>query len=203
MLASDENNPEFIGANNPDNRLTVEFYSRPIRNDFKSKETGEPVYDEVDFVRIFVPGDSTNVIDTAAADHHKERFPLHWARYINKVTGPGGTPLEDWPELDSNQIEGLRSAKFRNVEAIANASDGHLQNMGMLGGMAPWSLREKAQNFLKQKGLARADVSAEMQSLRDQNAALQAQMQQLMEMMQGQEQKRGPGRPRNEERTAA
>jgi hypothetical protein len=74
-LASDLDNPDYTGATNPDSRLAVMFYSKPIENEFQSMAQGRPIFEDRDFVKIFVPGDPTTVVDTFVREDHKARFP--------------------------------------------------------------------------------------------------------------------------------
>lgn len=151
MIASDLNNPEFSGASNPDSRLAVQFYSKPVQNAFRSQEEARPIFEDVDFVKIYVPGDSTLVIDTPAREDHKARFPLQWAHYQNKHGGDSkliGTPLSQWPLVTAAQAEELKALKFFTVEQIANAGDAQLQRLGMVAGMSPHAFRDRAQRFL-------------------------------------------------------
>jgi hypothetical protein len=150
-LASDLDNTDFTGASNPDSRLAVMFYSRPMPHEFESEKQGRPIFYDQDFVKIFVPGDTTSVIDTPVRDEHKKRFPLHWAHYQNKHGGDQkeiGTPLSQWPRLSPAQVEELHALKFYTVENVANASDASLQRLGMVAGMSPFAFRDHAIRFL-------------------------------------------------------
>ena len=137
---------------NADSRLSVRFYKRAIKQEDASTEAGRPIYKEFDFVNICVAGDNLTEIDTFALENHKQRFPLHWAQYINKLgndnEGYEGTPLSEWPLVSKSQAEELRGLKFHTVEAVANASDQQLQRIGMAAGMSPYAFRDKAKSFL-------------------------------------------------------
>ena len=137
---------------NADSRLQVRFYKRPVKQDDASAEAGRPIYKEFDFVHICVAGDTLTEIDTFALESHKQRFPLHWAAYQNKLgaddQGYEGTPLTEWPLVSKSQAEELRAMKFYTVEAVANASDQQLQRIGMAAGMSPYAFRDKAKSFL-------------------------------------------------------
>ena len=61
-LDSDEN-----GA---DSKLFVEFYEQE-----RMPDRGKV------YVRIMVPGDTTNIIDQPVRDDHKERFPRQWLHF--------------------------------------------------------------------------------------------------------------------------
>src|SRR5574343_577337 len=152
MIASDADNTQFQGAHNPDSRLAVRFYVRPVLNEFETEAQGRPIYRDVDYVEIFVPGDNNTIIDQPVREDHKKRFPLQWAHFQNKHandTREIGTPLSEWPQVTKAQVEELRALKFYTVDSIANASDQNIMRLGMIAGMSPYAFREKAQQFLK------------------------------------------------------
>jgi hypothetical protein len=137
---------------NADSRLQVRFYKRPVHQEQESLAAGRPIYKEFDFVHICVAGDSLTEIDTYALASHKQRFPIQWAHYQNRVGADDqevvGTPVSEWPLVSKSQAEELRAMKFHTVESIAGASDAHLQRMGMAAGMSPYAFRDKAKAFL-------------------------------------------------------
>lgn len=187
MIASDAQNPEFTGAHDPDRRLTVQFYSSAEQNNFESEKAGRPIFYDVDKVRIYVPGDKNNVIDTFVRDDHKKRFPLQWAHFQNQREGDqrlaGKTPLSAWPRLTPAQSEELRALRFYGVEDVANASDNQLQAIGMIAGMAPYAFRDAAKRFL---ALAEGDAKAAEadKRLADMQATHQAEMAAMRAEMQ-------------------
>jgi len=136
--------------NNPDSRLNVKFYQRAIQNEFKTALEGRPIMEMRDFIIIEVPGDNLTVIDTFAADEHKQRFPTQWARYQNEKTDGDieGTLLHDWPVLNAAIAAELKHFKFYTVEQVAAASDAQLNTLGMSAGMSPLALRDKAKAYL-------------------------------------------------------
>jgi hypothetical protein len=151
MLASDLNNPEFANPTDPDARLHVVFYMKPIKNEFKSTVENRPIFEDTVFVRIHIPGDQLSVIDCPAREDHKVRFPRHWALFDRTQGKDGqeiGTPLSQWPLLSPAVVESLLAMKFRTVEQVAGASDQNIDRIGMLAGMSPYALREKAQRYL-------------------------------------------------------
>lgn len=212
MVASDLNNPEFAGATNPDSRLVAQFYSKPVKMNYESQVQGRPIFADVDYVRIFVPGDSTSIMDAPVREDHKARFPIQWAHYQNKHGGDAkeiGTPLAQWPRITPAQAEELRAIKFYTVESVANASDANIQRIGMIAGMSPYKFREHAQRFLQvAKGDAVAQAAEEqVEALKAANAKLQEQMAEILERLNQQQaqpeplaqpEPRKPGRPRKE-----
>jgi hypothetical protein len=172
---------------NPDSRLYVEFYSKPIQNEFRSQQEGRPIFEDCDMVKIYVPGDNTTIIDTYVNDSHKARFPLHWAHFQNKREGgqDSGTPLSAWPILTPSQIEELRAIKFYTVESIATASDQQLQRIGMIAGMAPTAFRDRAARYLKSAAdESYVNLQAEqMKRMEEEREAMKKQMAEMQEMM--------------------
>jgi len=177
MLASDINNPEFVGAiSNPDAALIVEFYIKPVQNIFHSSKQGKPVFEDVAYVRINVPGLKEMMVDTPARSDHQKRFPMQWQHFIHKTQGDAreiGTPVAEWTQLTRSQAEEFRSLKFFTVEAVANAADAQINALGMIGGMSPYMLREKARAFLQSaKDSALPQHQAEELAKRDAEIAL-------------------------------
>lgn len=177
MLASDINNPEFIGAvQNPDAALIVEFYDRPVQNMFKSSKEGKPIFEDICYVRINVPGLKDMQVDRPALDEHSRRFPRQYQHYLNRTRGDArevGTPIAEWPQITRSQAEEFRGLKFFTIESVANASDVAIQNLGMIGGMAPHILRDKAKAFLSvAAGTANAQHQAEELARRDAEIAM-------------------------------
>lgn len=192
-LASDVNNPEFMGALDPDSLLHCEFYMHnPVdkwSSEQKSYETGRKVliqkYEKpVPFVRISKPGDNTSILETEVRESHKRRFPKQWLYFqmneglIDEGKNVIGWKLDEWEEL-KNQPESLRDLKYRRfhtVEQLAGASDGQVQGMG-IGGLG---LRERA------KAALRAKISADVNEKIDEKDKVIAAMQEQIRIMQEQ-----------------
>lgn len=178
--------------------LFVKFYKRAVQNNFKSERAGRPVFDEMTYVSILIPGIDTTAVDSPATEEHKRRFPMQWARFNSSEqdVSTDGWPVEQWPALNVAQVEELKAMKFMTVESLASASDAQIQRIGMGG----YQLREKARAAI---GVAKDSADAqhyavENARLRADIEALQAQIQaiQCSVSADGQERARGPGRPR-------
>ena len=174
-------------VNNPDSRLNVKFYQKAISNEFKSALEGRPIMEMADFIIIEVPGNSNLVIDTFAADEHKKRFPIQWARYQNEKTDGDieGTLLHDWPILNAAVAAELKHFKFYTVEQVSQASDAQLNTLGMAAGMSPLALRDKAKAFLSSaKDTALVQQQAdELRKRDDELSAVKAQLAELANKM--------------------
>lgn len=185
MLASDANNPQFVGAYNPDSALSVRFYSKPVQDMAESSNQNRPIYRDVDYIEIFTPGNQLNIIDTPVREEHKRRFPIQWAAYQNAHSGDQreiGTPISQWTFVSAAQAEELKALKFFTVENVAHASDAQIQSIGMVGGVSPHVMRERAIAYLKAaSGTAEVQHEAEEKAeLKAQLAALQNQIAALM-----------------------
>jgi len=185
---------------NPDERLHVIFFKKAMPNAFKTQQEGRPIFEDQDFVKIFVPGDTTSIIETFARDDHKKRFPRHWAHYQNTQGGnlESGTPLSAWSILTLSQVEELRALKFFTIESIATASDAQLQRIGMIAGMAPVAFRERANRFLhaaKDESFINKQAETAKQ-LQEENQAMKEKMARMEEMIAelAANQKKTPGR---------
>lgn len=107
-----------------DHRLYIEFFRQPILNTPKSKEAGRAVYEERDFVRIFVPGDKTTVcvepLHAINLMRFKSRYEAWKAGQTEAVTG---TPLSSLPAMTPVKIEEYKFFKIVTVEQLAEAND--------------------------------------------------------------------------------
>lgn len=174
-----------------DENLYAEFYIKPVKQNFASEEAGRPIFADVVYVKIMTPSDQLTQIDTIAREDHKARFPRQWAYFQNKQAGVQqvvGTPVGEWPQLTASAAEELRALKFFTVELIANANDSQLQKIGMIAGMSPHSLRDKARAFLNlaNDSAEEAKREAELQALREENEKIKAETDKKLAEMQEQ-----------------
>ena len=197
MMASDLNNPEFVGATNPDALLHVEIYWHEPVDKWASEQASAKAGKRVivkgpkqEFIRIMRPGDKDNIMEVALREDHKARFPnqyLYWQIAEGLSDGGKDVPgwkLEEWPELDDKQ-ELLRELKFNRywtVEQLAGAQDHQVQKLG-IGGLG---LRETARTALRERMRKEfgADLAEKDALIARQGSAieqLQKQMQELME----------------------
>lgn len=172
VLASDTNNPAFVGATNPDSVLIVRFHNeRPLKNEFESVKQQRPVWFDVVWIEIKIAGNEKLIIERPMTEGDKARFPLHWAHYQNTHSNDPakqGTPLNQWPLLQPSQVVMLRAMHFETVEQVAFSSDENISKIGMLAGMAPLSFRNAAKGYLS----VAKDASI-LQRQADENKALQ------------------------------
>lgn len=197
MLASDVNNPDFVGAQAPDAALYVEFFWHEAidkwASEIKSAEQGKRVTVKLDkrpFVRIMRPGDKNSIIEEAVRNDHKHRFPERWLQWqlaeglIDGGENIPGWKIEEWPYLEDKkeQLRELKFLRFHTVELLAGASDAQVQGLG-IGGLG---LREMAKQALRDKMQkdVRDAVQAKDTIIADQGAAIEVLKKQMADMIE-------------------
>lgn len=162
-----------------DSKLYVEFYRKPVLQPGKSREAGRAVYEEVDYVRIHVPGDKASVIERPVSEHDAQRFADRYAKWkAGQAEAVTGTPLSALPGMTPSKVEEYKFFKLVTVEQLAEANDN-------LGGkfMSFQQDKQRAKAFLEvaknnapiekmNEELAKRD--AELEELRNMVTALQA-----------------------------
>jgi FtsZ-interacting cell division protein YlmF len=116
----------FSKANAGDETLFVIFYMGVLKNDARSTDEGRAIFDDVECVRIIVPGDKNNVIDRPADANDKRRFAKQYGLFKQGVAEEdqvSGTRLTDWPFLSRAQCEELRHLSIKTVEQLAHVRD--------------------------------------------------------------------------------
>ena len=177
LLASDLNNPAFMGAVNPDSMLSVEFYWHEPEDVLKSEIAGKVIrLPKMPYIRIQSPGDHTSIMEAPVTERHKQRWPDKWLYFQienNMVEGAAEIPgwkIEEWTQLNPDQVRELKHMRFTVVEQVANASDSQCQKIGMDG----MSLREKARLALRSRlGI---ELKQEMDAKDAKISALEAQI---------------------------
>jgi len=163
-----------------DKKLVVNFYVRAVQNTFKTAQEGRPIFDESEFVRIIIPGDTKTIIDTKVTAEHKFRFPDKYERFQKGLAqAQSGTPLEVWPQMTVGQVAELKATGITTVEQLAELSDSNAQKF-----MGSFQLRQKAQAFLEAAAgdAANSKMAAELEKRDVEIAALKEQMAQILKV---------------------
>lgn len=158
-----------------DDTLLVKFYLHAKQNEGKSTEAGRPIFEELEYVQIMVPGSKSSIITRPATPMDKQRFSRHYAAFKANTEAEHieGTLLEHWGGVNKAQAEELRFYNIRTVEQLAKMPDNQTQNM-----MGVVTLKNKAAEYLK---IAEKTAAAEqIAELKLANVRLQAQMAELM-----------------------
>lgn len=144
-----------------DNKLYVEFFRKPVMQPGKSREAGRAVYEEVDYVRIHVPGDKSSVIERPLSQQDIFRFQDRYNKWkAGQEEAVTGTPLNALPGMNASKVEEYKFFKIITVEQLAEAND----NLG-----------SKFMSFQQDKQRAKAfmEVAANNAPIEKMNAELQ------------------------------
>lgn len=163
-----------------ESHLFVQFYTDAVELKAESEKQGRPIFKDMPFVRIIVPGDTNNIIERVADETDKHRFPNAWAKYQNsEAKANEGTPLEQWPQITRSLLKECKYFEIHTVEALSNISDAHVAKLGMGFG----ELRTKAKAWLEAAaGTAQITAqAAENAQLKQMLADLQAQINDISE----------------------
>lgn len=107
-----------------DARLNVEFYLHPCRNEYKSEQEGRSVFEDVEYVRIQVPGQRLTVIERPVRDEDKLRFAERYKRWKHGSKNEGaGTPLSEVTWLMPSTKEEYAFFKVVTIESLAECAD--------------------------------------------------------------------------------
>jgi len=167
-------------ASKDDASLLIRFFTLREKNEARSTTEGRDIFDEIECISIRVLGSRDELV-TAVTDDYRLRFPDEYKAFKRDQAAPlTGTPLEEWPAAASSFIDEMRVYGIRTVDQLAALSDGiAMINPGWM------TMRTRAQAFLdnaKHNAMSES-LAVENATLKQQMAAMQAQMQQLMAMV--------------------
>lgn len=127
-----------------DKRLRVNFSLFPQMNQAKSTAEGRPMYDEILYVTIMVPGER-DVVHRPAWEKDYSRFPMQYSAFLNKKDqdATSGTPLKLLTWLTSGQVKELEFFNCYTVEQLANLNDSSATKF-----MGIQALKRRANDYL-------------------------------------------------------
>ena len=152
-----------IANGNSEDTAIPHFYMRAVENKRESEAEGRPIFDEVPFVEILIPGDKYNCPDVKVSDEHKQRWPAQWANFLAKREQHEGTLIEHWPYMSVKRVAELKALNFFTVEQVAEASDAALDEIGL----GARDLQQRARHFLQPQEDTETDLRKEIQALND------------------------------------
>lgn len=107
-----------------DARMVVEFYRKPVHMEAKSREAGRAIYEEVDYIRIYTPGDKSSVIERPVSVLDAQRFSDRYAKWKSgQEQAVVGTPLTALPGMNPAKVEEYKYFKILTVEQLAETAD--------------------------------------------------------------------------------
>nr|CRH05489.1 conserved protein of unknown function [Candidatus Magnetococcus massalia] len=168
-----------------DQRTYVEFFYKPIENKAKSRESGRPIFEEREYVKIIMAG-SRDIFITPVREVDRKRFAAQYEAF--KEGGnceESGTPLHQWPALGVSQVAELKALNIHTVEQLAALDDHGMQNIGM----GARELVAKAEVFIRSaKDAAAAEqLGVELKERDDRIAQLESQLKELAERLEDKE----------------
>lgn len=129
-----------------DQNLLVKFYYKSVVDSILTAAEGHSVFKEKEYIDIRIPGGQDTVVRPASS-RDKERFPRHYAAFIQRVEAPtDGTPLSEWPVIDRALADQLSFMNIKTVEQLANLND---NLMGSI--MGAQSLKRKAKDWIESR----------------------------------------------------
>jgi len=127
-----------------DDKLFVVFYRSTELNEQKSVEAGRPVHDDIELVKIIIPGQRDSVVSKATPDYQL-RFPKQWAQFKANTTQLGsGTPLKEVSFVTLAQAADLAAMNVHTVEQLAGMADSQAHSF-----MGFQSLKQRAASYLE------------------------------------------------------
>ena len=112
-------------------KLPAYFYFQTDEIPARRLESGQPVYEEIIYISITIPGLSGAVVTRAARESDKAEYPVEYAKFKQGADQDGqisGTPLAMWAPMPKSTCLELKFFGIRSVEDLANAADGAIAN---------------------------------------------------------------------------
>lgn len=161
-------------------KLLVRFNMEPVYNPAKSAAAGRPIFDDVEYVEIRVPGDQTNRVHRPAREQDKTDHAGAYAAFKAGHDAPTeGMPLREWPGCTRGEVEMLSHFRIRTVEELASIHDGNAQQVGPI-----LALRQRARDYVEAAKRA-APVDQMRAELLARDERISALTQQVAELTKG------------------
>lgn len=108
------------------------FYLRAVENKCKSLNEGRPIYDEYEYIEIFV--NRNEIVDRKVHDGDRESYSRLYQQFKQNQEQVGeGTPVEQWPALSVTQVATLKHLRVFTVEALAGLREDIIKELGIGG----------------------------------------------------------------------
>lgn len=157
--------------------MIVNFYLHPVQDEVKSTQEGRPIFEEVEFIEIRVPGDKDEIRQRQVRAADKHQYPQQYAAFKNKLEQPAnGTPLEQVPFLTRAQVLEFKALGLKTAENIRDMPDVHASKF-----MGSHALRKRISDFL-----AAAAGNAPIERLNAELAERDAKIDMLMKALKEQ-----------------
>lgn len=172
----------------------ISFEWSTKKNNYLSEQEGRPVFETVLLMQITIPG-AENKTPSAISRmvHEVERHTIDgriiknksvydkYKEYIERFKADeefedlGGTPIQQWPQIDQRRATVLKAMGVLTVEALVDLPDGNLSSLGM----GARELQAKAKAWLEM-----ASKSADVQKYAAENVRLRADVDTLKKQIE-------------------
>lgn len=164
-----------------DDTLLVKFFTAPVQDMKASEAAGRPIFKDVEWIDIRIPGNRDNVVNRPTRPTDLTRFPRHYAAFKARDSATEkvvGTLLDQWTwrGMTRARVEELKHFNIRTVEQLANASDAVALNFH---GFQEMKLAANRYLAVANENAPLEKLSAEIAALAAQNAKLSDELAQL------------------------
>ena len=160
---------EFIGSDAAN--IIAEFFYKPVQDRHASDQAGHPIFTDVEFVKLYIGGDSKTVVERKVKDLDRQRFAGQYRQFLeSREQRQEGTPLSEWPPVTAAQVKNFAAQNVQTVEQLAALPDGIVAKLGP--GMR--ALQRKAQGYID-----RQKDETVVEKYASENATLRAQVEEL------------------------
>jgi len=143
-----EFNDEEMLANRND-KSRPHFHIRTVQDHEQSDKVGHPVFRDLEYVKIFSPGNQREIPDFRVLPKHIRRWPDHYKAFKEGREVPlDGYPITEWNVITRAMSETLKAIHIRTLEELVTAPDDDLRTIGP----AFINIKYKAEKFLKDHG---------------------------------------------------
>lgn len=167
-----------------DKALLVKFYVKPRLDQSASRIEGRPIYRDVEYIDIRIPGDRNGGVGRPATEADKQRFSEHYRRFKDRTSDDmvTGTPLSEWPVISRSLCEELAFFHVKTVEQLATMADTQVSKFRGL-----YNMREKARTWLKNVESEKPiwELEQKNEALNKQVAELEKTVRDLVQIVEG------------------
>jgi len=153
-------------------RSRPRFHYRSVKDEEESRRVGHPVFRDVEYVEIFLPGNITERPCLRVSDVHRKRWPREYEAF---KAGEGekidGYPVSEWPMATVAVVDTLKAVGILSLEDLAAAADEDLRKIGPTF----FNLKQDAIRFLSSNSREKLEI----EKLRKENDALKKRLDKL------------------------
>lgn len=162
-----------------DSKLHVRFVMKPVLQRAESRGAGRPIYAEMEFVEIMVPGDKHTIVTRRVRDIDMRRFSRQYAAFkAGKTDQQAGTPLTSLPFMSAAKAEEYKFFHITTAEQLAATSDSSTAANSVMGFQGD---KQKANAYI-QMAAGNAPVLQLQEKLEEKDGQIAAMQEQMNQM---------------------